>query len=89
MTADDPSGMDFLRQRIQEQRELPAPEERKRLREACGVSVTDLAQSICVTGAAVRQWESGVRAPQGVRLRRYIEALRVLKEECPDGDEKG
>ncbi|OLB80752.1 MAG: hypothetical protein AUI14_05745 [Actinobacteria bacterium 13_2_20CM_2_71_6] len=80
MSSTTVAGPEFLRRRIQEQRELPSPDARRQLREACGLSVNDLAQSVGVTPAAVRQWERGERAPRGELRRRYVEALRVLKE---------
>lgn len=74
------AGADYLRRRIQEKRELPPPDDRRQLREACDIPVSVLAESIGVTPAAVRQWERGERTPRGEILRRYLEALRVLRE---------
>jgi hypothetical protein len=73
-------GPEYLRRRIQEWRELPPPDECRRLVEACDVPIRDIADSIGVTDAAVRQWLRGERTPRGELRRRYVEAMRVLRE---------
>lgn len=79
------AGPEFLWRRIQEQRELPAHDACRELREACDLSVNDMAVAVGVTAQAVRQWERGVRTPRGELRKRYIEALRVLKEATAAG----
>lgn len=83
MSSSTLTGPEFLWRRIQEQRELPPPDVGRQLREACGLSVNDVAVSIGVTPQAVRQWERGVRSPRGELRKRYVEALRVLREAAP------
>lgn len=73
-------GLEFLRRRIQEQQDLPSPDACRQMREACGLSTSDIAVALGVTAQAVRQWERGERAPRGDTRRRYVEAVRVLRE---------
>lgn len=63
-------------------RDLPSPAERRRLREAAGMSQQKLAEIIGVTRQAVCQYESGKRGkPRNPLVRqRYVEALRALRE---------
>jgi transcriptional regulator with XRE-family HTH domain len=63
-------------------RDLPSPAERRRLREESGMSQQRLAEIVGVTRQAVCQWESGSRhRPRNPQvLRRYVEALRTLRD---------
>lgn len=62
-------------------RDLPVTETRRRLREKAGVSQQALAASVGVTSASISRWESGERTPRGVRLIRYVSALRRFARE--------
>jgi DNA-binding transcriptional regulator YiaG len=66
--------------RISLHRGLPAPAERRRLREAAGLTKTELAQAIHVTRRCIAFWENGERTPQGAALERYVTALDVLRD---------
>jgi DNA-binding transcriptional regulator YiaG len=66
--------------RISIHRGLPAPTERRRLRETAGLTKTELAQAIGVTRPCIAFWENGERTPSGAALERYVTALDVLRE---------
>ncbi|MGX1120668.1 DNA-binding transcriptional regulator YiaG [Streptomyces ambofaciens] len=59
---------------------LPAPDERRRLREEAGLSQQDIADAVGSTRAAVGHWETGFRSPRGRLLTAYVDVLRVLRE---------
>ncbi|MEU4090485.1 helix-turn-helix transcriptional regulator, partial [Streptomyces aureus] len=44
---------------------LPAPKERRRLRESRSLTQTDVATRLGVSRATVRSWETGRSAPRG------------------------
>ncbi|MCC3652736.1 helix-turn-helix transcriptional regulator [Streptomyces sp. S07_1.15] len=71
-----------VRARLGLRRDLPAPAQRRAIREASGLSQGELAQAIGVTRQAVSHWEAGTRTPQGVLLERYVTAMRTLREEA-------
>ncbi|MFE7135821.1 helix-turn-helix domain-containing protein [Streptomyces sp. NPDC057638] len=54
---------------------LPPPKERRRLREARGLSQQAVAAAIGVTRATIRAWESGRSSPRGPRRTAYAELL--------------
>ena len=70
-----------LRGRIQTRRELPAPAVRRALRQAAGVSQSEIAQVAGVTRQAVALWEVGQRTPRGPHLDSYVGVLRTLSKE--------
>ncbi|MEU0253274.1 helix-turn-helix transcriptional regulator [Streptomyces sp. NPDC006184] len=59
--------------------DLPAPEERRAIRQAAGLSQGELAEAIGVTRQAISNWESGARTPKGSHLERYVTAIRTLR----------
>lgn len=61
-------------------RSLPAPPERRAIRERARVSQDDIGADIGVTRAAVARWEAGTRRPRGEHLVRYAELLDQLRE---------
>ena len=72
---------DKVRDQLQLHLDLPTPAERRRLREAAGLSQEEIGSIVGVTRQAVAQWESGARRnPRGQLLERYVEALRTLRE---------
>ncbi|GHC27044.1 MULTISPECIES: helix-turn-helix transcriptional regulator [Streptomyces rochei group] len=60
--------------------ELPAPPERRAIREAAGLTQAQVASAIGVSKQAIGLWESGLRTPRGPLLGRYVEALRAMQE---------
>lgn len=60
--------------------ELPAPAERKAVREAAGLTLAQVASAIGVTPQAVGLWESGHRTPRGSLLGKYAEAISAMRE---------
>ena len=71
-----------FKERIRERRELPPPALRRELRRAAGVSVADVAAAIGVSRATVGFWERGEKSPTGANLSKYVEVLRVLRDEA-------
>lgn len=68
---------------------LPAVAERRRLREAAGLTGIELAVAMGVSPASVYAWETGSRAPTGLQKTAYIEALRQISAELEDaGDDR-
>lgn len=59
-------------------RMLPAPSERRAIREAAGVSQRRLARDVGVTATAVATWESGRSEPRGDHLVQYARVLVEL-----------
>jgi predicted transcriptional regulator len=57
---------------------LPAPSERRRLREAARLSQDELGAHVGVSGPTICRYESG-HDPQGAKLDRYVEALSDLQ----------
>ncbi|MFF0556024.1 sigma factor-like helix-turn-helix DNA-binding protein [Streptomyces sp. NPDC004266] len=54
---------------------LPAPKERRRLREALALSEEQVAEAMGVTKATVRSWETGRSAPRGRKREAYAKLL--------------
>lgn len=72
---------DQIRERLRVHSGLPSPAERRRLREASGLTQQEIADIVGVTRGAISHWELGVRStPRGHLLDRYVEALRALAE---------
>ena len=65
-------------QDIQRLPELPDPAERRRLREAAGLSVIELARQMGVAHITVSRWENGQDPKSGVYRRLYSDALNQL-----------
>lgn len=59
-------------------RRLPGPEVRRLVREAAGVTQTELARALAVDRATVSRWESGDRSPGPDMMPRYLAALERL-----------
>ena len=53
------SGVDELLERVRSRRTLPAPAERRRIREAAGVSIREVARALGASHTAVASWEAG------------------------------
>jgi DNA-binding transcriptional regulator YiaG len=70
-----------LRRRLARRHELPPPAECRRLREAAGLSLREVAEPIGVTTAAVQHWERGRRQVSNEHLEAYVCVLRILRDE--------
>ncbi|MFD5414637.1 RNA polymerase sigma factor [Streptomyces nojiriensis] len=57
---------------------LPAPKERRRLREAAELTHDEVAAAVGVTAATIRSWESGRTAPRGRKHELYTQFLARL-----------
>jgi DNA-binding transcriptional regulator YiaG len=68
--------VDELVERVRSRRELPAVAERRRIREAAGVSQRELAKALGVSWTAIQRWEAGARPRTHVA--EYAEALEKL-----------
>jgi len=73
--------LDELLVRARARRQLPSAEERRRIREAAGVSQRELALALGVSWTAVQRWENGAR-PRS-RVEEYATALAQLAEAAP------
>jgi transcriptional regulator with XRE-family HTH domain len=54
------TGVDELLERVRSRRTLPTADERRRIRQAAGVSLRDVAAALGVSHTAVASWEEGV-----------------------------
>ena len=70
--------VDLLLDRVRIEQELPAPEVRRALRRAAGVTLDDIAEAAGVTLQAVARWENGTRRPRHDHLRVYSRILTGL-----------
>lgn len=61
-------------------RQLPAPDARRSLREAAGLTTAKLAEILGVSQQTIRNWETGQRVPRGDQLAAYLEALTAMRE---------
>jgi transcriptional regulator with XRE-family HTH domain len=66
--------------KVSARRDLPSAAERRRLRIAAGLSLTDVAVSLKVTRSAVSLWEHDKRYPSGELLVSYARLLDELKQ---------
>jgi transcriptional regulator with XRE-family HTH domain len=71
------SGVDDLLERVRSRRKLPAKSERRRIREAAGVSLRDIAVALGVSHTAVAKWEDGATPRE--RRDAYARLLEELK----------
>jgi DNA-binding transcriptional regulator YiaG len=78
-TVTDDSFGDLL-QRVRSRRALPAPEERRAIREAAGCSLREIGDAIGVSFMAVRRWEQGSRPRNPRHLAAYSRLLDELKD---------
>jgi DNA-binding transcriptional regulator YiaG len=60
---------------------LPAPRDRRRIRERAGISQADVASALDVSRIAVLRWERGDRTPRGATLVAYVKLLDRLTAE--------
>lgn len=68
---------------------LPAPKERRRLREAAELTHDEVAAAVGVTASTVRSWESGRTAPRGRKRELYTQFLARLAARRQDGGPAG
>lgn len=68
---------------------LPAPKERRRLREAAELTHDEVAAAVGVTAATVRSWESGRTDPRGRKRELYTQFLARLSDRPQDGGPAG
>ncbi|MFG2296261.1 telomere-associated protein Tap [Streptomyces sp. NPDC048603] len=67
---------------------LPAPEERKRLREAAGLSQDQVARALSVRRETVTSWESGRTDPRPPKRAAYLRLLDGLADLHPTDPER-
>ena len=70
--------VDDLLTRVRSRRQLPPAAERRRIREAAGVSQRELARALGVSWTAVQRWEAGARPRDSSHLDEYRRALHEL-----------
>ncbi|MFF4446649.1 RNA polymerase sigma factor [Streptomyces sp. NPDC001502] len=68
---------------------LPAPKERRRLREAAELTHDEVAAAVGVTAATIRSWESGRTAPRGRKRDLYTQFLARLAAPPQDAGPAG
>ncbi|MFG2228393.1 helix-turn-helix domain-containing protein [Streptomyces sp. NPDC048723] len=68
---------------------LPAPKERRRLREAAELTHDEVAAAVGVTAATIRSWESGRTAPRGRTRELYTQLLARLAAPPQDAGPAG
>lgn len=68
---------------------LPAPNERRRLREAAELTLDEAAKEVGVAAATVRSWESGRTTPRGRKRDAYAHFLARLPELAVTADATG
>ncbi len=66
-------------------RDLPAPSERRQIREAAGLSIADVALAVGVSVATVSRWETADIMPRGRILIDYLDLLRELSALSSNG----
>ncbi|MFF4101134.1 helix-turn-helix domain-containing protein [Streptomyces sp. NPDC001903] len=66
-----------------EEPRLPSPKERRRLREAAGLTYEAVATAVGVRANTVRSWESGRTHPRGSKLDAYAALLGSLAAPAP------
>ncbi|MFJ9536635.1 helix-turn-helix transcriptional regulator [Streptomyces sp. NPDC101225] len=71
---------DKIRSRKRVRRSIPAPAERRQIREDAKLTQAEVADAVGVTPQAVALWESGRRTPRGQLFDRYAEALTAMRE---------
>lgn len=67
-----------LLEQLRSQRQLPPGPERRRIREAAGVSLRQLAAAIGVSAMAIVRWEQGATPRDPAHLRAYGRLLDEL-----------
>lgn len=73
-------GEQSVRERVELRRGLPAPPQRKALRQAAGLTLEEMGRLAGCTAQAVDNWEAGRREPSGPYLAGYVDALRIARE---------
>lgn len=68
---------------------LPAPQVRRQLRLAAGLTQSEVAEAIGVKRLAVAQWEAGRAQPHRGNRRAYTHLLRKLAAKHPDATTEG
>jgi len=66
--------------RLLQARALLASGEARRIRQAVGLSLSDIAADIGVTDSAIYRWERGERIPRGRAAADYAALLMQLRE---------
>jgi DNA-binding transcriptional regulator YiaG len=66
-------------------RRLPAPSERRAIREAARLSQAFIARDLDVSPALVSKWERGDAVPSRRLLRSYFDLLTALRGETVEG----
>lgn len=76
----DKSRLAHLLARVRQLEELPAPETCRAIRQAAGVSTSEVAAALGVSRQAVASWERGLTLPNRAHLPGYLELLRTLRQ---------
>jgi transcriptional regulator with XRE-family HTH domain len=68
---------------------LPAPVNRRAIRERAGITQDQLAAAVGVSRQAVARWEAGLRSPRRRHLAAYSEALALLVDAVLPDENRG
>jgi DNA-binding transcriptional regulator YiaG len=71
--------------KIESEPGLPSLHQRQALREAAGLSMTQLGVITGVSSQSIRYWETGQREPRGLQRIAYAKALATLASESSEG----
>lgn len=74
-----PDRAEQLLEQLRSRRQLPAPAERRQIREAAGVSLRELAGAIGNSHMAVDRWEKGAAPRNPAHLRAYSRLLNEFR----------
>jgi DNA-binding transcriptional regulator YiaG len=74
-----------LLEQLRSQRQLPPGPKRRRIREAAGVSLRQLAAAIGVSAMAIVRWEQGATPRDPAHVRAYAYLLEELRRVADGG----
>ena len=80
-----PDRAEALLEQLRSRRQLPVAAERRRIREAAGVSLRQLAAAIGVSAMAVVRWETGAQPRDPAHVRAYSYLLEELRRVADGG----
>ena len=70
-------------------RSLPAPSERREIRELAGLTQSEVAAALGVSAPALSRWETGDRVPRRDHLLQYVGLLEKLTNERTPAEQSG
>jgi transcriptional regulator with XRE-family HTH domain len=74
-----------LLERVRTTPRLPAPRDRRRIREAAHISQRDVAAALGVSVMAINRWERGLTRPRRTHAAAYLSLLEQLEDATAAG----